>query len=94
MIEKGESPHDDPLMPTRRTPRETNELAAYIVSVTAGETEKMEPPEKNPAAVALAALGASKGGRARAKLLSKARRKEIAKKAAQARWKKRISMRA
>ncbi len=36
-------------------------------------------PMKNPHAVALSRLGASKGGRARSKALSKARRAEIAK---------------
>jgi hypothetical protein len=44
--------------------------------------------EKNPAAVALGRLGASKGGKARAEKLSPERRKEIAKKAAEARWAK------
>ena len=43
---------------------------------------------KNPHAVALSRLGASKGGKARAKKLTPARRREIAKVAAQARWKK------
>lgn len=42
--------------------------------------------EKNPAAVALSMLGASKGGKARAESLSPRRRKMIAKKAAEARW--------
>ncbi len=44
--------------------------------------------EKNPAAVALGKLGASKGGKARAEKLSPERRKEIAKKAAETRWAK------
>jgi hypothetical protein len=44
--------------------------------------------EKNPAAVALGKLGASKGGKARAKKLTKEQRSTIAKKAAQARWAK------
>jgi hypothetical protein len=44
--------------------------------------------EKNPAAVALGKLGASKGGKARAEKLTPERRKEIAKKAAEARWAK------
>ncbi len=44
--------------------------------------------QKNPHAVALAKLGAAKGGRARAKKLSAERRREIARKAAQTRWKK------
>ena len=41
---------------------------------------------KNPHAVALAKLGASKGGKARAKVLAAQVRSEIARKAALARW--------
>lgn len=44
------------------------------------------PKKKNPAAVALSKLGASKGGKARAEALSARKRKMIAKKAADARW--------
>ena len=44
--------------------------------------------KKNPAAVALGKLGASKGGIARASKLSAKRRTEIARKAVLARWKK------
>jgi len=44
---------------------------------------------KNPAAVALGRLGGKKGGIARAKVLSKARRVEIARAAANARWNRR-----
>lgn len=43
---------------------------------------------KNPAAVALGRLGGKKGGHARAAKLTKKQRSEIARKAAQARWKK------
>jgi hypothetical protein len=42
---------------------------------------------KNPHAVALGRLGGPKGGKARAAALSPGRRKAIAKRAAQARWK-------
>ena len=42
---------------------------------------------KNPAAVALGKLGGAKGGTARAKALSPKKRSQIAKKAANARWK-------
>jgi len=73
-------------MPTKRPPRDVNELAHYVLEVTTGDAEKITPPEKNAAAQALAALGASKGGKARAKSLSPHRRKKIAKKAADARW--------
>ncbi len=48
----------------------------------------LKPAErKNIHAQALSALGASKGGKARAANLSKRERHEIAKKAAAARWK-------
>jgi hypothetical protein len=46
------------------------------------------PPGKNPAAVLLGRLGGKKGGAARARKLTKEQRSEIARKAAQARWKK------
>ena len=46
------------------------------------------PDGKNPAAVVLGRLGGKKGGKARAAKLTKERRQEIARKAAQARWKK------
>ena len=42
--------------------------------------------QKNVHAVALARLGASKGGKARAKALTAEERREIARKAALARW--------
>jgi hypothetical protein len=72
----------------KRRPRDPNQLAASIVQdATAEPTPKESPPGKNPAAVALGRLGGLKGGKARAEKLSAKKRKEIAKKAAQARWK-------
>jgi hypothetical protein len=59
--------------------------ALRVVEEAIGEVLKPEEG-KNPHAQALSALGASKGGKARAANLSKKRRKEIAEKAAQARW--------
>lgn len=75
-------------MPSKRPPKETNLLAKYILEVTTGETEKIEPLAKNPHAQALSKLGASKGGQARALALSAKKRKAIAKKGAKARWDK------
>lgn len=46
------------------------------------------PQRKNPHAVAIGRLGGLKGGPARAKALSSARRSEIARLGAQARWKR------
>jgi len=48
----------------------------------------MGEKKKNPHAVALSRLGAKKGGEARAATLSPERRREIARKAARARWNK------
>jgi hypothetical protein len=81
-------------MPTRaskKRPRDVNQLAKMIVDISTGEVTDEAPPqpEKNQAAVALAMLGASKGGKARAAKLSPKKRKAIAKKAAEARWSKR-----
>jgi hypothetical protein len=53
-----------------------------------GILEKPSGRAKNPHAVALSALGASKGGKARAESLTPKQRSKIAKKAAKARWKK------
>jgi hypothetical protein len=67
--------------------RDLNQIAAKIVQES---TESYSQPKdgKNPAAVMLGRLGGLKGGNARAKSLSAKKRKQIAKKAAQARWKK------
>ena len=68
-----------------KKPSDINALARAIVDDATGEA-KPEDAGKNPAAVALGRLGGLKGGKARAKALTKERRSEIAKKAAAARW--------
>jgi hypothetical protein len=72
---------------SRKESEDINVLAKSIVEKATKEPSK-EKPEKNPAAVALGRLGGLKGGVARAKKLSPKKRKEIAQKAAKARWKK------
>ncbi|MBL7209083.1 MAG: hypothetical protein ISS52_03205 [Dehalococcoidia bacterium] len=67
------------------TPKDINELAAFIAEATT-----TEPRGKNVAAVFLGRLGGKKGGIARANKLSAKQRSEIARKAAQTRWKKTI----
>jgi hypothetical protein len=64
-----------------------NEIAFNVVQEATGQAPPPPPTEKNPAAVTLGRLGGLKGGKARAEKLSPAKRKAIAKKAAQARWK-------
>ena len=70
----------------RKRPRDANQLAKAIVDQATGNTPVEAEPKKNPAAVALGRLGGLKGGKARAKSLSPAKRKAIAKKAAAKRW--------
>ena len=76
-------------MPKRSSKSPDENVTAYQIlnALTDKPTPKLT--EKNPAAVALGRLGGKKGGPARAKSLSAQKRKEIAKKAAKARWKPR-----
>lgn len=76
-------------MPKRSSKtKDVNQLAASILEAATGEPAPLTPKgTKNPAAVALGRLGGLRGGKARAAKLSKAKRAEIAKKAAAARWK-------
>lgn len=69
-------------MPKRSSSKDPNEAAFRVVQEATGQ----KPKKKNPAAVAMGRLGGKKGGKARAQKLSPARRKEIAAKAARARW--------
>lgn len=75
-----------------RMPRDPNQRAAATVRIVdqilGDEAPEPETPVKNPNAVALGKLGGTKGGKARAANLSPERRREIAKKAAAARWSK------
>lgn len=79
-------------MPTRaskkKRPRDMNQLAYQIVQEATGQAPPEPEDTRNPAAVALSKLGASKGGKARAEKLTRKRRLAIAKKAALARWAK------
>jgi hypothetical protein len=71
--------------------RDFTVIARGVVEQAIGEQldgGPLENPDagKNPHAVALGRMGGQKGGKARAKNLSPAQRKRIAKKAAKARW--------
>jgi hypothetical protein len=78
-------------MPKRSSKqKDTQQLARSVLDAIVPDAEpKQEKPVKNPAAVALGRLGGMKGGKARAAKLSPAKRKAIAKKAAEKRWAKR-----
>jgi hypothetical protein len=59
-----------------------------LLRVLSAEPAAEPEPGKNVHAAALGRLGGLKGGRARADALTASRRREIARKAARARWKK------
>jgi len=66
-----------------------NVRAYETMLIATGQMEKPEqPPEKNAKAVTLGRLGGLKGGKARAEKLTSEERSEIAKKAADSRWRK------
>ena len=74
-------------MPKRSSKRNTvNDVAQTELPAPPSTDEQVHM--KNQAAVTLGRLGGLKGGKARAAALTKRRRSEIAKYAAQSRWKK------
>jgi hypothetical protein len=83
-------------MPSRASTRKDfTQIAKAVFDAAIGEGPKPQPkgaepaPEndtRNPHAVAMSKLGASKGGKARAEKLSAEKRRTIAKKAAMKRW--------
>ena len=76
-----------PKRSSKKAPRDINALAASIVAQSTGQPiPDLSEPQKNPHAVALGSLGGKKGGKARFEKLTPEQRKEIAKKAAKARW--------
>ena len=79
-------------MPNRsskpKRPRDTNQLAKFIMDLATGEVAPKTDDGKDPAAVALGRKGGLKGGKARAANMTPDQRAEIARVAAQARWKK------
>lgn len=77
--------HDRTSKPERP---DSNEAAAAVVGDAVDEPATLAPeqPAKNPAAVELGRRGGLKGGQARAEKLTPEQRREIARKAAAARW--------
>jgi hypothetical protein len=70
-----------------KRPRDTNQLGTAIVDTATGQAQPdvdMEPSEASK----FARIGGLKCGRARADKLSAEKRKEIARRAAAARWRK------
>ena len=83
-----------PKRSSNKKSRDINTLASQIVSEATKEDVPLdieEESKKNPAAVELGRLGGKKGGKARAEKLTPEQRKEIAQRAAQARWSKKLA---
>ncbi|MGB7208285.1 MAG: hypothetical protein WBD27_06480 [Pyrinomonadaceae bacterium] len=73
-------------MANPKRPRDTNQLAKFIVDLTTGDEVEPELSVKAKAG----RLGGLKGGKARAEKLTPQERSAIAKKAATSRWKKNL----
>lgn len=67
-----------------KRPRDPNQLAKLITSIAVGDKDNVRPSSTN----ADRRKGGLKGGKTRAKALTAKQRKEIAEKAAKARWSK------
>ena len=78
LVERGKDA--EPLCPWCYGPTERTSVLGLVVP------EQYRPGEKNPYAASLGRLGGLKGGRARAASLTAKQRREIASKAARARW--------
>lgn len=68
-----------------KKPRDVNAMAREILDEATGQSQP-DYGNKNPHAVELGRLGGIKGGPARAAKLSAGKRRQIARKAAEARW--------
>ena len=72
----------------RKRPRDFSQAAKLVIDIAAGDVEDRPPtPHEEGKDAAAAALG-KKGGLSRARKLSGRKRSEIAKKAAERRWRK------
>jgi hypothetical protein len=78
-------------MPARpKRPRDPNQLGKLIADIATGEAADVAADSgKSPVAVASGRKGGLTGGKARAAKLSPEKRSEIARSAAQARWRNR-----
>lgn len=70
-----------------KRPRDPNQLAKLIVDIATGEESEAQV-ENKPDQLSPGRAGGMKGGKARAESLTASERSKIAKKAAEARWKK------
>ncbi len=70
---------------TPKRPRDPNQLAKLVIDIASGERNDGQASGKSEMAI-LGRAGGLKGGKARAEKISPERRAEIARRAAEARW--------
>jgi hypothetical protein len=71
-----------------KRPRDANQLAKLVVDIATGEAQDTVSESKRHPETVRGRAGGKKGGKARAKHLTPDQRADIARTAAQARWKK------
>jgi hypothetical protein len=71
-----------------KRPRDFSQAAKLVVDIPSGQVEDREPTPEEQGKTAAAVARGTKGGRARAMKLTPEQRSEIARLAAQTRWKK------
>lgn len=71
---------------TPKRPRDPNQLAKSIIDIATGQKPDRDPTPEEQGKRAVAVDAGSRGGKIRAGNLSAERRKQIARKAAKARW--------
>jgi hypothetical protein len=72
----------------RKRPRDFSQAAKLVIDVATGQIEDRPPTPEEQGKKASAVRSGRAGGQIRAAKMSAARRREIAEKAAKARWKK------
>ena len=80
-----------PSRPSKRRPRDPNQLAKHVVELATGQLNEPDDAEVDPvreAARLLGRRGGQKGGKARAAKLTPTQRSEAGRRAAESRWKK------
>lgn len=69
-------------------PKDTNQLARYLVDLTTGAEPEPTPDEVSRVMAALGRRGGQIGGKRRLETMTAEERSQVAMKAARARWKK------
>lgn len=78
-------------MANPKRPRDPNQRGKLIVEIATGQAEPEQPDTRDPAAVERGRKGGKKGGPARRDSMTPEQRSEVARRAAEVRWRSRGS---